>query len=77
VTNILEAGLGGAVLGGGLKGLSALWTRQKTGAWPRTVRDAGNVVESEAQIAATRPTIVSSVRSRWRNAFFSSSRSRK
>lgn len=55
VTNIVEAALGGSVLGGGLKGLSSLWARQKTGAWPRSVRDAGNVVESEAQIAATNP----------------------
>jgi hypothetical protein len=53
--NILEAGGGAAVLGGGLKGLSNLWSRAKTGAWPRTVRDAGNVVESEAQIASTNP----------------------
>lgn len=52
-TNIAEAGLGGAVLGGGFKGAAALWTRAKTGAWPRSIRDAGNVVESEAQIAAT------------------------
>ncbi len=53
--NIGEAALGGAVVGGGLKGLSNLWTRAKTGAWPRTIRDAGNVVESEAQIASTNP----------------------
>lgn len=48
--NIVEAGLGGAVLGGALKGLGAAWTRLKTGAWPTSVRDAGNVVESEANI---------------------------
>jgi hypothetical protein len=53
--NILEAGAGAAVIGGGLKGLSNLWTRAKTGSWPRTIRDAGNVVESEAQIASTNP----------------------
>lgn len=53
--NILEAGAGAAVLGGGLKGLSNLWTRYKTGSWPRTIRDAGNVVDSEAQIANTNP----------------------
>jgi hypothetical protein len=55
VTNVLEAGIGGAVLGGGIKGLAAAWTRAKTGSWPRSVRDAGNVIESEAQIAATNP----------------------
>ncbi|MCK1585493.1 hypothetical protein IVB03_39555 [Bradyrhizobium sp. 168] len=54
-TNIAEAGVGGAVLGGGFKGAAALWTRAKTGSWPRSIRDAGNVVESEAQIAATNP----------------------
>jgi hypothetical protein len=53
--NILEAGAGAAVIGGGLKGLSNLWSRAKTGQWPRTIRDAGNVVESEAQIASTNP----------------------
>jgi hypothetical protein len=53
--NITETALVGGVLGGGLKGLSNLWTKAKTGNWPRTVRDAGNVVESEAQIAATNP----------------------
>jgi hypothetical protein len=53
--NIAEAGLAGGVLGGGLKGLANLWTKAKTGNWPRTIRDAGNVVESEAQIAATNP----------------------
>lgn len=55
VTHILENAVGGAVLGGGIKGLANLWTRAKTGSWPRTVRDAGNVVESEAQIAGTNP----------------------
>lgn len=57
ISNVLEAGVGGAVLGGGLKGLSSLWSRYRTGAWPRTVRDAGNVLESEAQIASTNPLI--------------------
>lgn len=55
VTNVLESALGGAVLGGGLKGLSSAWQRVKTGEWPRSIRDAGNVVESEAQIASTNP----------------------
>lgn len=50
VMNVLEAGAGGAVLGGGFKALGNLWTRVKTGAWPQSVRDAGNVVESEANI---------------------------
>ncbi|MCJ8141642.1 hypothetical protein MKI84_01800 [Ancylobacter sp. A5.8] len=49
--NIGEAAIAGAVLGGGVRGLGALWTRVQTGAWPRHVRDAGNVVASEAQIA--------------------------
>lgn len=53
--NIAEAALFGSVLGGGVKGIGALWSRNRSAAWPRTVRDAGNVVESEAQIAATNP----------------------
>lgn len=52
-TNILESGVGGAVLGGGFKALGNAWTRMKTGEWPRTVRDAGNVVEGEANTQAS------------------------
>lgn len=52
-TNIGEAALGAGVLGVGFKGLGALWTRFKGGTWPRSVRDAGNVVESEANVAST------------------------
>lgn len=45
--------LGGAALGGGIKALGNAWTRVKTGAWPTSVRDAGNVIESEANVAET------------------------
>lgn len=51
--NVVSAAAFGGVLGGGLKGLSALWARWQTGAWPRSVRDAGNIVASEGQIDAT------------------------
>lgn len=51
--NVLGAAVAGGVLGGGAKTLGALWTRYSTGAWPRSVRDAGNVVASEGQIDAT------------------------
>lgn len=51
--NILEAGAAGAVLGGGTKALSNVWSRVSTGAWPRSVRDAGNIVSSEANVANT------------------------
>src|ERR1700683_5066140 len=50
IENIAEAGAGGAVLGGGLKALGNLWTRVKTGEWPTSIRDAGNVIESEGQL---------------------------
>ena len=50
VENIIGAGVGGAVLGAGTKVLGNLWTRVKTGSWPQSIRDAGNVVESEANI---------------------------
>lgn len=53
LVNIVEAGAFGGLLGGGIKGLGAVWTRAKTGSWPRSIRDAGNVVESEAQVQAT------------------------
>lgn len=53
--NVLNAAIAGGVLGGGAKALGALWTRYHTGSWPRSVRDAGNVVASEGQIDATNP----------------------
>lgn len=53
IQNIIEAAGGGAVLGGGIRGLGNIWTRMKTGAWPRSVRDAGNIAESEANVLDT------------------------
>lgn len=53
--NVASAALGGAVLGGGTKLLGNAWTRVKTGAWPTAIRDAGNLVENEANIANTNP----------------------
>lgn len=47
--------VGGAVLGGATKALGNAWTRVKTGAWPTSVRDAGNVIESAAHTAQTNP----------------------
>lgn len=46
---------GGAVLGGTFKALGSLWSRAKTGVWPTSVRDAGNIIESEAHVAETNP----------------------
>lgn len=51
--NVAGATVGGAVLGGSFKALGNLWTRAKTGAWPTSVRDAGNVIESHANVAST------------------------
>lgn len=48
--NIAAAAKSGALFGGGFRALGNLWTRVKTGSWPTSVRDAGNVVESEANI---------------------------
>lgn len=48
------AGFGGAVLGGGIKGLANVWHRAKTGEWPRHVRDTANVVNREATIPESR-----------------------
>jgi hypothetical protein len=48
---IAGAAVGGAVLGGGFRALGNAWSRVKTGAWPTSVRDAGNVIESEANVA--------------------------
>ena len=51
---IAFAGAGGAVIGGGLKGLANIWQRAATGEWPRHIRDAANVVDREASIPANR-----------------------
>jgi hypothetical protein len=51
--NILEAGLFAGGTAGLIKGAAAAWTRVATGSWPRSVRDAGNVVASEANVERT------------------------
>src|SRR5690606_38950134 len=51
---IAAAGAGGAVLGGGIKGLADAWQRAKTGRWPSHVRDTANVVTREAAIPNSR-----------------------
>lgn len=53
IANVGEAFLGAAAVGGGVKGLGNLWTRLRTGAWPTSVRDAGNAVESEANLSGS------------------------
>lgn len=53
--NVAEAFAGGAITGGVFKALGNAWTRAKTGSWPTSVRDAGNVIESEAHVAQTNP----------------------
>jgi hypothetical protein len=45
---VAGAAIGGAVLGGGFKGLSGLWQLARTGYWSRTVRDAAELVQREA-----------------------------
>jgi hypothetical protein len=51
--NVLEAGAIGFGIGAGVKTLGVAWRGAKNRYWPDEVRDAGNVVESEAQIAET------------------------
>jgi hypothetical protein len=53
--NVAGAFAGGAITGGVFKSLGNAWTRVKTGSWPTSVRDAGNVIESEAHVAQTNP----------------------
>jgi hypothetical protein len=52
---IAGAFLGGAAVGGATKALGNIWSKVKTGQWPTSVRDAGNVLESEAHTASTNP----------------------
>ncbi|NTG61844.1 hypothetical protein G6L45_16310 [Agrobacterium rhizogenes] len=54
---VAAAGVGGAVLGGGLKGLAGLWERLRTGDWPSHVVDAANVVQREASIPSYRQEV--------------------
>lgn len=54
VSEVAAAGVGGAVLGGSIKGLAAAWQRAKTGQWPSHVKDTANVVTREAAIPASR-----------------------
>lgn len=51
---VAAAGVGGAVLGGGIKALADVWHRAKTGQWPSHIRDAANVVTREAAIPPSR-----------------------
>lgn len=54
VGEVAAAGVGGAVLGGGIKGLAAAWQRAKTGSWPSHVKDTANVVTREAATPPSR-----------------------
>jgi len=54
LSEVLAAGVGGAVIGGGLKGIANIWHRAKTGEWPRHIKDAGNVLNREAAIPGSR-----------------------
>lgn len=54
LADIAAAGAGGAILGGGFKGLADVWHRAKTGQWPSHVRDTANVVTREAAIPNSR-----------------------
>lgn len=51
--NILETGLFTAGTAGLLKGAGNVWSRVRTGEWPRSVRDLGNVVDSENNVRTT------------------------
>lgn len=51
ILNVFGAAGLGAGTGGATRALGNVWSRVKTGAWPQSVRDAGNVVESAANVA--------------------------
>lgn len=54
IYEIAAAGVGGAIIGGGIKGLADVWHKAKTGQWPSHIRDAANVVTREAAIPPSR-----------------------
>lgn len=54
VEQVVGAGVGGVVLGGGIKGIAAAWERAASGSWPRGVKDAANIVKREASVPASR-----------------------
>jgi len=49
VQGALFAGASGAAF----RGAANVWDRMRTGAWPQSVKDAGNIVSSQANINAT------------------------
>jgi hypothetical protein len=53
LANIAEAGVSGALMGGGIKAAGNVLTRLMTGAWPTAAKDAANGVMSEANILNT------------------------
>lgn len=53
--NVLEAAGGAAVIGGGIRGLGMAWEAVSARVWPRSIRDAGNAVNSERNIVETNP----------------------
>ena len=53
LAHIAEAGVFTAGTAGLMRGLADTWERVSTGAWPTSVRQAGDVVTSEANIAAS------------------------
>ncbi len=65
---VAAAGVGGAVLGGGLKGLAGLWDRVRTGEWPSHIADAANVVQREAAIPANRYEVTPQGKAIYRSA---------
>lgn len=54
LAEIGAAAAGGAILGGGIKGIAAAWHRAKTGQWPSPVRDAAAVLTREAAVPSSR-----------------------
>lgn len=55
VRNVVGATLTGGAIGGGFKGLARGWDAIRGRPWSTTIRDAGHVVESEANLADSNP----------------------
>jgi hypothetical protein len=50
LTNVVQGALFAGASGAAFRGVANVWDRIRTGAWPQSVKDAGNIISSQANI---------------------------
>jgi ppGpp synthetase/RelA/SpoT-type nucleotidyltranferase len=53
LANVVQGALFAGASGAAFRGVANAWDRMRTGAWPQSIKDAGNIVSSQANINAT------------------------